>query len=401
MISLEEAQERILAAVEALAVEEIQVQDALGRYLAAPIHSLVDLPPADNSAVDGYAVRAADLASATEENPVALRLSGQTPAGKPFAGGAEAGACVRIFTGAVLPGGADAVVMQEEVKQAADQPAKILFSATIKPLENVRLRGEDIRENALLATAGEEATAPLLSLLTGAGLASVPAGRRPVAGLLATGDELREAGRALPPGTIYEGARAGLSALARQAGAIAKAYPLVPDDLGLTKRALEAAFQECDVVATIGGVSVGEMDFVKQAFEEIGGQLDFWTVAMRPGRLFAFGRHGKKFLFGLPGNPVSAFVTFFLLARPALLRLQGAREVRPPVSWGMLAEPLGNRGQRRHFARVVLDADGQVRSAGNQASHILSSMARANGLVDMPPGATWPAGSRVAVLRWS
>jgi molybdopterin molybdotransferase len=143
------------------------------------------------------------------------------------------------------------------------------------------------------------------------------------------------------------------------------------------------------------------MDFVRQAFTETGGQLDFWTVAMRPGRPFTFGRHGEKFLFGLPGNPVSAFVTFFLLARPALLRLQGAREVRPPVSWGTLAEPLGNRGQRRHFARVVLDANGEVRSAGRQESHILSSMARANGLLDMPPGTTWPAGTRVAVLRWS
>jgi molybdopterin molybdotransferase len=401
VISLEEAQERILAAVAPLPVEEIQMRDALGRYLAGPVRSPVDLPPADNSAVDGYAVRAADLASATEENPVALRLAGQTPAGKAFAGDVEAGACVRIFTGAALPRGADAVVMQEDVKEAAEQPAKILFPERVKPLEHVRLRGEDIRENALLAGAGDEITAPLLSLLTGARRARAMAGRRPVAGLLATGDELREAGCALPPGAIHESTRAGLSALARQAGAIPKAYPLVPDDLELTKRALQAALQECDVVATIGGVSVGEMDFVRQAFTETGGQLDFWTVAMRPGRPFTFGRHGEKFLFGLPGNPVSAFVTFFLLARPALLRLQGAREVRPPVSWGTLAEPLGNRGQRRHFARVVLDANGEVRSAGRQESHILSSMARANGLLDMPPGTTWPAGTRVAVLRWS
>jgi molybdopterin molybdotransferase len=400
VISLEEAQERILAAVEPLPGEEIQVQDALGRFLAAPVHSLVDLPPADNSAVDGYAVRAADLASATGETPVALRLSGQTSAGKTFAGDVEAGACVRIFTGAVLPRGADAVVMQEDVKQAEDQTAKVMFSEAVKPLENVRLRGEDIRENALLAGAGDEVRASLLSLLTGAGLAAATVGRRPGVGLLATGDELREAGCALPPGAIYESARAGLSALARQAGAIPKSYPLVQDDLELTKRALRAALEECDVVATIGGVSVGEMDFVRQAFADIGGQLDFWTVAMRPGKPFAFGRHEKKILFGLPGNPVSAFVTFFLLARPALLRLQGAHEVRPPVSRGVLAEPLGNCGQRRHFARVVLDADGQVRSAGSQASHILSSMARANGLVDTPPGTTWPAGARVAVLGW-
>jgi molybdopterin molybdotransferase len=401
VISLEEAQERILAAIEPLPAEKIRVQDALGRYLAAPIHSPVDLPPADNSSMDGYAVRAADLASATVENPVVLRLSGEARAGNAFAGSVEAGACVRIFTGATLPRGADAVVMQEDVKQAADQPGKIIMSEKVKPWENVRLRGEDVRQNALLAGAGDELTAQRLSLLAGAGVAEVTAGRRPVAGLLATGDELREAGRALPPGTIYESNRTGLSALARAAGAIPRVYPLVADDLALTKQALRTAFQECDVVVTSGGVSVGATDWVKQAFAEIGGQLDFWTVAVKPGRPFAFGRHGGKLLFGLPGNPVSAFVTFFLLARPALLRLQGAGDLRPPVSYGTLAEPLGNHGERRHFVRVVLDAGGQVRSAGSQASHILSSMARANGLVDVPPGTTWPAGTLVAVLRWN
>jgi molybdopterin molybdotransferase len=401
VISLEEAQERILAAIQPLPAEEIQLHDALGRYLAAPVHSLVDLPPADNSSMDGYAVRAADLAAATAEHPVVLRLSGETRAGGAFAGGVEAGACARIFTGALLPRDADAVVMQEDVKRAEGAPDKIVFTEKIKPWENVRLRGEDVRENALLAEAGEELTAQRLSLLAGAGLAAVQAGRRPVVGLLATGDELREAGRALPPGMIYESNRPGLSALARQAGAVPKLYPLVADDLVLTSQALQTAFQECDVVVTCGGISVGETDWVKQAFAEMGGQLDFWTVAIRPGKPFAFGRRGGKLLFGLPGNPVSALLSFFLLGRPALLRLQGAGDLRPPASRGTLAEPLGNRGERRHFVRVVIDAGSQVRSAGSQASHILSSMARANGLVDVPPGTTWPAGTLVTVLRWN
>jgi len=401
VISLEEAQERILAAIQPLPAEEIPVQEALARYLAAPIHSPVDLPPADNSAMDGYAVRAADLAAATAAKPVTLRLIGGTRAGSAFAGDVEVGACVRIFTGAMLPRGADAVVMQEDVKLTEGQPVSIIFSEMVKPWENVRLRGEDIREKTLLAGAGEELTAQRLSLLAGAGIAAVRAGRCPVVGLLATGDELRETGSVLPPGMIYESNRTGLSALARQAGAIPKLYPLLADDLVLTKRALQAAFRECDVVVTSGGVSVGEMDWVKQAFKEMGGQLDFWTVAIRPGKPFAFGQHGEKLLFGLPGNPVSALVTFFLLTRPALLRLQGARELRPPMSWGALAEPLDNRGDRRHFARVLLDADGRVSSAGRQASHMLSSMAQANGLVDVPPGTTWPAGTLVAVLRWN
>jgi molybdopterin molybdotransferase len=401
VISLEEAQEKILAAIQPLPVEEIPVHDALGRYLAAPIESPVDLPPADNSSMDGYAVRAADLGVATAENPVVLRLIGGTQAGSAFAGAIEAGECMRIFTGAMLPRGADAVVMQEDVKRMEAQPASIIIQETVKPWENVRLRGEDIREKALLAGPGEELTAQRLSLLAGAGLAVAQVGRRPVVAFLATGDELRETGQVLTPGTIYESNRAGLSALARQAGAIPKPYPLLADDLILTKQALQAAFKECDVVVTSGGVSVGEMDWVRQAFTEMGGQLDFWTVAVRPGKPFAFGRHEGKLLFGLPGNPVSALVTFFLLARPALLRLQGARELRPPSSWGTLAEPLGNRGDRRHFVRVMLDADGRVRSAGSQASHILSSMARANGLVDVPSGTTWPEGTLVAVLQWN
>jgi molybdopterin molybdotransferase len=401
VISLEEAQERILAAIQPLPAEEIELHDALGRYLAAPIHSPVDLPPMDNSSMDGYAVCAADLAAATAEHPVALRLSGEARAGSALAGGVEPGACARIFTGAMLPRGADAVVMQEEVQRADGPPAQVIFAGKVKPWENVRLRGEDVRQNALLAVAGEELTAQRLSLLAGAGLAMASAGRRPGVGLLATGDELRAAGRALPPGLIYESNRIGLSALARQAGAVPKLYPLLADDLVLTKQALQAAFQECDVVVTSGGISVGAMDCVKQAFAEMGGQLDFWTVAIKPGKPFAFGRRGGKLLFGLPGNPVSALVSFFLLGRPALLRLQGARNLRPPASWGTLAEPLSNRGERRHFMRVILDANGRVSSAGSQASHILSSMACANGLVDVPPGTTWPAGTLAAVLRWN
>ena len=400
MISLEEAQERILAAVQPLPAEEIPLNAALGLYLAAPVISPVDLPPADNSSVDGYAVRTADLTAATAENPVTLRLDGAIPAGSVFRGSVEAGACVRIFTGATLPEGAAAVVMQEDVKRTEGQ-AGVVFSEKIKPWENVRLRGEDIKEKEMLAGAGEELTAQRLTLLAGAGITMARAGARPRLGLLATGDELREAGSALTPGTIYESNRTGLSALARQAGAVPVLYPLLADDLVLTKQALKKAFQECDVVVTSGGVSVGETDFVKPAFEEMGGRLDFWTVAIRPGRPFAFGRHGENLLFGLPGNPVSALVSFFLLVRPALLRLQGACELRPSPSWGTLAEPLANRGERRHFVRVTVDADGRVKSAGSQASHILSSMARANGLVDMPPATTWPAGKPVAVLRWN
>jgi molybdopterin molybdotransferase len=400
MLSLEQARERILDAVRPLPTETADLCAALGRFAAEPLRSTVDLPPADNSAMDGYAVRAEDLASAGATSPVALRVIGIAPAGVIFDKPVERGMCVRVFTGSTLPRGTDAVVMQEDVQQNAEDPSSVLFSECAPAWEYVRLRGEDVKAGALLLEAGEKLTAPRLSFLAAAGISSVRAARRPVAGLLATGNELREPGHPLEAGAIYESNRIGLAALARQAGALPRIYPLVRDDLAATQAALEQALSECDVVISTGGVSVGEMDWVKAAFAAIGGRLDFWTVSMRPGKPFAFGCWKEKFLFGLPGNPVSALVTFLLLARPALLRMQGAREVLPRTMPATLSEPLANHAGRRHFMRVTLDERGGARSAGAQSSHILSAMARADGLVDVPPNTTLTAGAVVAVLPW-
>ena len=307
---------------------------------------------------------------------------------------------MRVFTGSVLPRGADAIVMQEDVQTQSGHPRSILFFESIRPRENARLLGEDVQRGSFLINAGEKFTAGWLALLAATGIDMVPCGRRPVVALLATGNELREANQPLEPGAIYESNRLSLSVLAEQAGAVARMPPLVTDDLAATKFALEQAFAYCDVVVTTGGVSVGEMDWVRKAFTEIGGELDFWNVAMRPGKPFAFGRREGKLFFGLPGNPVSAMATFFLLVRPALLRLQGAQDVAPPRQSAVLAEPLANPGDRRHFMRVTLDAAGRARSAGKQASHALSATARSHGLVDVPPATTLPAGALVEVLRW-
>jgi len=222
----------------------------------------------------------------------------------------------------------------------------------------------------------------------------------PRVALLATGSELIEGGLPPAPGKIYESNRSMLAALVRQAGGVPIILPLVEDTLTATRNALRDAVAQCDVVVTAGGVSVGEFDFVKQAFEELGGELAFWRVAIRPGKPFVFGRSHGKFLFGLPGNPVSALVTFLLLVRPALRRLQGATDPALPKSFGVLVEPLENPGDRRHFMRVFLDEHGDVRSTGVQSSHILSSLAQANGLVDVPPHATLSAGATVPVIRW-
>jgi molybdopterin molybdotransferase len=400
MLELEEALARILSVVPSVQSESIPLDQAHRRILAERVLAPVNIPLFDNSAMDGYAVRATDVQGAGAENPTGLRLRGRVPAGESFAGEVLPGTCVRIFTGSPLPYGADAVIMQEDTRIDPAQPETVLFLDSIKPWENIRLQGEDVKRGAPLGEAGDILTAGRIGLLAAMGLGEICAGRRPVVGLLATGSELIEAGQPLEPGKIYESNRLMLGALLAHTGAVVRTYSLVKDTLADTQAALAKALEECDVVITSGGVSVGELDFVKTAFKQLGGDLQFWKVAIKPGRPFVFGSCGGKFLFGLPGNPVSAFVTFLVLVRPALIRWQGAIDVALPVYSGILAEPLWNSGERRHFMRVVVDAAGKVRSAGAQASHILGSLAGANGLVDVPPKTTFPAGSAVPVLRW-
>jgi molybdopterin molybdotransferase len=232
------------------------------------------------------------------------------------------------------------------------------------------------------------------------GIAKVEVAQQPKVGILATGSELLDPGQGIESGKIYESNRAMLMEPVRHAGAIPRSYMLVPDDLRQTCRALEQGFSECDAVITTGGVSVGEYDLVKKAFEMLGGRLEFWRVAVKPGKPFVFGQWKDKLLFGLPGNPVSAFVTFLLLVRPALVQLQGAADLKLPSHRGKLMEPLYNPGDRRHFMRVRVNDSGEVFSAGVQASHVLSSLAKANGLIDVPPKTSLETGLPATVLRW-
>lgn len=400
MLELEDAVARILQLLPAPTIETVPVGDAEGRVLAQSVTAPLALPPFDNSAMDGYALRADDVREATLEAPAGLRLLGKAAAGTQFAGELAAGACVRVFTGSPLPRGADAVVMQEDTRVEAAQPERVLVLDKVRPWENVRFRGEDVKVGAELAKAGERLNAAQLSLLAATGIARVQVGRPPVVGLLATGSELAEPGQPLAPAQIYESNRVALAALVRRAGAQAKVFPLVPDSLAATREALQLAFRQCDMVITSGGVSVGEMDFVKRAFEDEGGELQFWKVAIKPGRPFVFGRCQGKLLFGLPGNPVSAFVTFLLLVRPALLRWQGLSDVSLPRHPGILSEPLANPGPRRHFMRIRVNREGKVASAGVQASHTLSSLALANGLADVPPETTLSSGAAIDILTW-
>ena len=400
MLELEEALARVLAAVPAPKSESACLSKAAGRVVVQQVCSPIDLPGFDNSAMDGYAVRAADVVSATPSTPVRLRLAGKVAAGEVFAGAVKPGGCVRLFTGSPLPAAADAVVMQEDTRIDSNAPGEVLILTPASPGANVRSRGEDVRHGAILVEAGEVLTIGRLGLLAAAGCARVQVGRQPVVGLVATGSELTEPGQSLAPGRIYDSNRTMLAVLTQHAGAVAKTYRLVADSLAGISRVLAKAVEHCDVVVTSGGVSVGETDYLQRALERIGGEVEFWKVAMKPGRPFVFGRCRGRLLFGLPGNPASARIAFLLLVRPALLRWQGASSLALPTHPGVLAEPLANQGERRHFMRVNVDAQGKIHSAGIQASHVLSSMAAANGLVDVPAHTTLAAGTVVPVLRW-
>jgi molybdopterin molybdotransferase len=394
VIDLETAVARILGQMPGPQSELLSLDAAAGRILNESVTALLALPPFDNSAMDGYAVRAAEVQQANLMTPVRLKVRATLPAGKICSEEINSGECVRLFTGAPMPRGADAVVMQEDTRLEGDT---VVILDGVKPGENVRRQGEDVSPGMILAQGGTEISAGLIGLLGAVGQAQVGVGRRPVVGLIATGSELREAGQVLQLGQIYESNRAMLLPLVTHAGGLAKVYPIVADTLPATTAALETAFRECDFVLTSGGVSVGEMDFVKAAFTALGGRLEFWRVAIRPGKPFVFGTLGTKFLCGLPGNPVSAFVTFLLLVRPALRRWQGATETDLPELPGVLGESFSNPGERRHFVRVRVDAEGRIFSAGKQASHALSSLAAAQGLLDLAPGVVMPQGS---AARW-
>jgi len=395
VIELEDAVSRILSALPRPQTEEVDLASAAGRILGASITAKIDLPPFDNSAMDGYAVRAADVTGASPRKPARLRLCTRIAAGEVFEGELGSGECARLFTGAAMPKGADAVVMQEDTQA---EGSEVLVFDSVRVGESVRHRGEDMRQGDVLAKPGTEISPALVGLCGALGSAKLPVNRPPRIGLIATGSELREPGQSLTGGQIYESNRAMLATLVTRAGGKPHTYPIVADVLMATRTALEQAFAANDIVITSGGVSVGEMDFVKEAFETLGGNMEFWKVAIRPGKPFVFGQFKEKLLFGLPGNPVSAFVTFLLLVWPALRRWQGAIDLNLPSLSAELGEAFVNRGDRRHFMRVQLSKDGRVISAGKQASHALGSLACSEGLLDVPPLSTLSAGTLVKVL---
>ncbi len=407
LLSVDEARARILAALSPLSQETVPVADAGGRVLAEALHSRRDLPAFDNSAMDGVGVRVADVASASPSSPVRLALSGSSLAGAAppgeGAGGLAAGSAARIMTGAPVPAGVEAVVMREQTSEAEVAAGFVSVLAPAAPGQNVRRRGEDVRAGDVVGRPGDVVTPARLNLLLAAGLTSARAVRRPSVAVLASGDELVEVGEPLGPGDVVNSNAHAVAAAARTAGCDAHLLGIARDTLEDHVRMLEGA-SRFDVVLTIGGVSMGTHDFVRPALERLGVTLDLWRVAMKPGKPVAFGAFPDgRVVFGLPGNPVSAMVSFELFVRPALARLQGrAATVRPLWPAILVDSDVKKRPGLEHWARGsarLVDGKLHVRVLEGQGSHRISVLARANALVRFPrDGAGGVAGDAVDVL---
>ncbi len=393
LLSVDEALEVLLAGARPVSeVEEVPTLEASGRVLARPQRSTMDVPTMDNSAMDGYAVRAADVKSAGARLTVKQRI---------MAGGVgtplEPGTAARIFTGAPIPGGADAVVMQEDTALENGQ-------VSIKKIPDkdqwVRRTGSDIRKGAEILLAGKRLLPQDTGLAASVGIKSLPVHRRVRLGLFFTGDELVMPGEPLPPGRIYNSNRFTLRGLAELFRCEIRDYGIVPDSLEATRAVLRRAAAECDVIVTSGGVSVGDADFVKPAVEAEGSLL-MWKIAMKPGRPLAFGKVQDSFFIGLPGNPVSSFVTFLIFVRPFLLRTQGVADVAPRSIDARADFEWPHADPRREFLRVKWNEQGGLELYPTQDSAVLTSTAWADGLVDNPAGQAISKGDRVRFLPYS
>jgi molybdopterin molybdotransferase len=433
LLSVEEARRGVIDATAGpVGTETLATADALGRVLAAPVVAAVSLPPWDNSAMDGYAVQAGDTTGASEEAPIRLAVIGDIPAGRAATETVQPGAAFRIATGAPVPAGADAVVQVESTTPldregrpgqrgrdaSGPLPAAILVHEAVEPRTAIRLRGSDLEEGMTLLEPGRRLRPSAIALAAGAGVAPVEVYRRPRVAVLATGDEVRAPGEQLGAAGIPDANGPGLRALLELAGC-------EPIDLGIAKDDLEdvlgrlrqALNDGANAVIISGGVSVGPYDVVKAAIETVG-RMDLWRVAVQPGKPFAFGTAPRPnggpdaLVFGLPGNPVSSFVTFELFVRPALRRLCGQRDVLRPADKATLLEPVRKSHGRRAFIRVIAerddagtplrDEDGRVkvRLAGGQGSHVISALAKADALAIIPEADDeLPAGAPIA-LWW-
>jgi molybdopterin molybdotransferase len=408
LMPLDDALSRLVTTGQAhriTAAETVPTAQALGRVLAEAVVSSLDVPPADNSSMDGYALRHQDLANCA--------VDGVLPASQRIAAGAVgvkllAGTLARIFTGAPLPEGADTVVMQEQCEplgsDAPEELPRVKVNGPVEPGQWVRRRGEDVQRGSTVLPAGARLSPQALGLAASVGAASLQVVRRPRVALFSTGDELVMPGEPLPPGAIYNSNRFTLRALLEAAGCEVEDLGIVPDQLEATRTALRRAAEGNDLILTSGGVSVGEEDHLKPAVSAEG-RLDLWQMAIKPGKPLAFGTvrrargQGDDALFiGLPGNPVSSFVTFLLAVAPVLRAMQGMPAGMPPALQLRAGFDWPKPDKRREFLRVRVGAGGELECFPNQSSGVLTSAVWADGLLDNPPGQPIAKGDLVRFL---
>lgn len=400
MISVEEARKRILSYVHRLEPEERPLVDALGQVLAEDVEAGFDIPPLDNTAMDGYAVRAADTEGASEANPVPLRVVGELAAGYFFEGDVTPGTAVRIMTGAPIPRGADAVVPFEETDEAstrsphgfgtfAKQPSEVRILKAAKPGADIRRAGEDVSRGAAVMREGAILGSAQIGVLASLGRATARVYRRPVVAILSTGDELLEVGQPVAPGKIYDSNAYSVASMVQEAGGIPKRLGIASDSVEALTAKLRQGL-DADMLITSAGVSRGDYDVVKDVLAREG-EIDFWTVRMKPGKPLAFGAFpsGDRRVphIGLPGNPVSSMITFELFGRPAIFKMLGKTGWERPTVRAVAEERIANTDGRRVFARAIVSQRGgryRVSLTGPQGSGILTSMALANALAVVP-----------------
>lgn len=380
MLPVREAVQQMLDSIQPTAeIETVFISDAVDRILAQPIDSTVDIPSYDNSAMDGYALRAEDLSQPGST----LTLVGQALAGHSFQGELKPGECIRIMTGAQVPASASAVIPQEDTEVQADSPKQIRFQVSAKVGQNIRRQGEELKIGSPVFAVGHRFTPVDIGLLASLGIAEVAVKQQLTIALFSTGDELVQPGQPKRADQIYDSNRFVLHAMIERMGFNVLNLGLIPDNKQEIADAFMTAAAKADAIVCSGGVSVGDADYTKQVIDELG-VVGFWKVAMKPGKPFAFGKVNGTWFFGLPGNPVSATVTFQQLALPALRRLAGEREYKPMIITAEAGELLKKRPGRADFQRGILRCENgvnRVYSAGAQGSGMLSSLVHGNCLI--------------------
>ena len=388
LLSERETLKRVLESVPSPAFESVPIWECRDRVLAQDVVATVALPRFDNSTMDGYAVRAEEAVRGAR-----LIVAGEQAAGPDLGLDVASGRATRIYTGAPIPRRANAVLMQED---ADLRDGAILVRESVTVGENIRVRGGDLCEGQKIVCVGSVLRGPQLAAIASLGMDELLVFRRPRVAILATGSELRSQGDPIGAGEIYETNRIMLADLVAGSGSDIRIFDIVPDTEEAHLKSFEQA-RTCDVMVVAGGVSVGEKDLVKPVLQKLGAELDLWRVAVKPGKPFMFGRLGSTLVFGLPGNPVSAFVTFLLFARPALWKLGGRSSLDLPQARARLAEDLVNRGERPHYLRGIYK-EGIFKPVGRQESHALFALSQANALCRLEPDQIIAAGSIVGVI---